>query len=126
MKILQQLATILCIALLAEGISAILPFSFPANVIGLLLLLLFLLCGIVKEEQVDTVSLFLMANMAFFFVPGGVGIIRYADLFLSQWWKFAILYLVTLVLVFWSTAWTVMGVMRLIRNKKLKAQEEKK
>lgn len=118
MKILKQLGIILCVTLVAEGISAILPFSFPANIIGLLLMLLLFILKVVKLEQVDEVATFLMANMAFFFVPGGVGIVNYLELFLAQWWKFAIIYVVTLVLVFWTTAWTAMAVLRLLKRRK--------
>ena len=40
MNIMGEVAIIFGICLLSEGISALLPFSFPASVISLLLLLL--------------------------------------------------------------------------------------
>jgi hypothetical protein len=48
MKILMQLAIILFICLLGEGIAAVLPFPFPASVISMLLVLALLLWSPLK------------------------------------------------------------------------------
>ena len=52
MKILIQIGIVLGIYWLSEGIAAILPFSFPASVISLILVLVLLLLRVLKEEQI--------------------------------------------------------------------------
>ena len=56
LNIMAELAIIFGICLLAEGIAAILPVAFPASVISLVLLLLLLLSGIIKDRHISRVS----------------------------------------------------------------------
>lgn len=65
------------VCLISEGISFLLPFPFPAGVISLVLLLLLLFSGVVKERHIGRVSGFLVDNMAFFFVPPCVAIMEH-------------------------------------------------
>ncbi len=85
MKILLQFLIILIFTLLGELVSMILPFSFPGSLIGLLLLFLALVLKIIKVEDIKDVSSFLQKNMAFLFVPLGVGILNYFDYIQMHW-----------------------------------------
>lgn len=58
----------------------------PGCVIGMILLFGALCLKIVKPEQVRPVARFLSDNMAFFFVPAGVGIINSMEI-LSRYWQ---------------------------------------
>ena len=69
MNIMGELAIIFGLCLAAEGISALLPITMPASVISLLLLLICLLTGLIKERQIHRAGDFFIRNMAFFFVP---------------------------------------------------------
>ena len=73
MNVMGELALIFGISLAGEGVAALLPVSFPASVISMILLMVLLLTGAVKERQIQSVSHFLIANMAFFFIPSLVG-----------------------------------------------------
>ena len=77
MKILKQFGVIFGVCWVSLVIEHYLPFSFPASVIGMILLLLCLLTGFLKIEHVQEKADFLLGNMAFFFVPAGVSIINY-------------------------------------------------
>ena len=80
MKILLQIALVFGVYWLSQCIEAVMPFSFPASVISLILLLVLLLTGIVKVDHVREKSDFLLGNLGFFFVPVSVGIMNYIQL----------------------------------------------
>ena len=75
MKIIRQIGIIFTVCWLSILVEKALPFSFPASVIGMLLLFICLLTGILKIEHIQEKADFLLENMAFFFVPAGVSII---------------------------------------------------
>lgn len=113
---MEELALILVICLLGEGIAALLPVAFPASVISMVLLMFLLLCGAVKERQIQVTSKFLVANMGIFFVPAVVGTIEYAELLSRQLLPFVVIVLVTTPVVYGITAWTVQLLMRRMRK----------
>ena len=113
---MEELALILVICLLGEGIAALLPVAFPASVISMVLLMLLLLCGAVKERQIQVTSKFLVANMGIFFVPAVVGTIEYAELLSRQLLPFVVIVLVTTPVVYGITAWMVQLLMRWMRK----------
>ena len=83
MKILKQFGVIFGVCWVSLVIEHYLPFSFPASVIGMILLLLCLLTGFLKIEHVQEKADFLLGNMAFFFVPAGVSIINYFEIIIA-------------------------------------------
>lgn len=72
MKIIKQVGIIFSICCISVLIEQYLPFAFPASVIGMILLFLLLLTGLLKIDHIREKSDFLLANMAFFFIPAGV------------------------------------------------------
>lgn len=52
MNIMGEIAVVFGVCLISEGISFLLPFPFPAGVISLVLLLLLLFSGVVKERHI--------------------------------------------------------------------------
>ena len=76
MKILTQLAVLLLICFVGEGIALLLPIPFPASVISMVLLFLLLCTGALKLRQIEDAAEFLTKNMAFFFIPAGVEILE--------------------------------------------------
>lgn len=112
MNVMGELALIFVICLLGELIAAILPIAFPASVISMILLMILLLCGVVKEGQIRTVSNFLVVNMGIFFVPAVVGTIEFQDVLIPQLLPFVVVVAVTTPAVYAVTAWTVQILMR--------------
>lgn len=115
MKYLTQLALIFGICLVGDLISSLLPFSFPGSVISMILVLILLSSRALKEEHLGESADFLLRNMTFFFIPPGVGILRYAALVQSIWWQLLVVNLVSLVACFAASSYTVLLVMRIQR-----------
>ena len=108
MKILTQLAIIFTICLVAECIAAVLPFTFPSGVIGMILLFLLLLFKYIEE-----VSQFVLKNISFFYIPTAVSIMESVGYLQGYMWQFALICIVSALLTFLATAYTVIGVMKL-------------
>ena len=117
MNIIAEVAIIFGVCLLSEGVAALLPVRFPASVIALILLALLLLCRVVRPEHIQRFSGFLVANMAFFFLPPCVGVMKHAGVILGQLLPFLLISFITTPLVYGATAWTVQVLIRLSRRK---------
>ncbi len=74
MKIFKQLLIILGINFLGEFLSSFLNLPLPGSITGMLLLLIMLSTGVVKEEHIKETADFFLQNMGFFFIPAGVSI----------------------------------------------------
>ena len=106
MKIILQIGVVLGICLAGEGISLLLPIPFPGSVIAMILLFLLLLSGLLRPDHIRQKSDFLLQNMAFFFIPAGVGIIEYADSLLPVLFPLLLICLVTTILTFAASSLT--------------------
>ncbi len=113
MKIMLQIGVVLGICLLGEGISLLLPIAFPGSVISMILLFLLLLTGLLRPDHIRQKSDFLLQNMAFFFIPAGVGIMEYADVLLPVVLPLLFICLITTVLTFAASALTAKLVIHL-------------
>ena len=118
MHIMGELALIFGICLVGEGVAALLPVAFPASVISMILLMVLLLTGTVKDKHIRTVSHFLVANMAFFFLPSFVGMIEHVELLKSQALPLLLIVVLTTPVVYLVTAWTVRLLMLGLRRRK--------
>ncbi len=74
MRYLRQFGIILGVSCLGEMLKYFLPFPIPTTVYGLVLMLIFLKCRIIKVEQVKDASTFLLEIMPVLFVPSTVGL----------------------------------------------------
>ena len=117
MNIMAEIAIIFGVCLVSEGIAALLPVAFPASVIALLLLGLLLFTRIIKPEHIQRVSGFLVANMAFFFLPSCVGVMEHAPAILRQLLPFLLISFLTTPLVYFVTAWVVQLLIRRARRR---------
>ena len=120
MEILTQLVIIGSICMAGDWISSLLPIPFPGSIVAMILLFLFLGLKWIKEEQIQVVGDFLLKNMAFFFIPAGVSVMNYFDLLKSSIIPFIFICIVTLILTFMVTAFTVSLVMKLQQKKREK------
>ena len=68
--------------------------------------------GLPKPEHIQRVSGFLVANMAFFFLPPCVGVIEHANAIFSQLAPFLLISFLTVPLVYFVTAWVVQLLIR--------------
>ena len=74
MKYLKQFAVILTMTFLGEVLHLLLPLPVPASIYGMVLLLISLMTGIIKLEQVRETGTFLIEIMPIMFIPAGVGL----------------------------------------------------
>lgn len=118
MKTLQQLSFLFAVYLLAVWLSSLLPFAFPASVLGMALLLLLLFTGAVRPAQIEQGADLLLQNMMFLFLPAGVSIMEYYPLLRGRIPALIFIALVTLALTLAATALTVRGVAALLARKK--------
>lgn len=122
MKIIMQIAIVFAICLLGQIVVSVLPFPFPASVMGMIILFLLLLFKVIKAEHVREKTNFLLQNMAFFFIPSGVAIVENYDLLKGSVLKILAICIITMVLTFLATAYTVTFVIKW-QNKRRKINE---
>lgn len=117
MSMVAQLCVVFAICLASEGISAVLPFPFPASVLGMLILLALLLTKVLKPRQLQEASDLLLGNMTLFFIPTCVSILTYADVLFRNFWSIVLISLLTTPLVFFVTGHVVQLTMKWVRRK---------
>lgn len=68
------------------GIFIVLYFHLPipGNVVGMILLFVFLMTGVIKLEWINDAASFLLKHLVFFFIPISVGIMTFGALFLQS------------------------------------------
>ncbi len=118
MKTLRQLSFLFAVYLAAVWLSSLLPFAFPASVLGMALLLLLLFTGVVRPGQIEQGADLLLQNMMFLFLPAGVSIMEYYPLLRGRVLVLLFIALVTLAITLTVTALTVRGVAALLRRRK--------
>ncbi|WP_448383315.1 CidA/LrgA family protein [Desulfosoma sp.] len=105
--LIRSLCIIFFFLALGDGVSFALSLPVPGNVIGMMLLTFSLCRGWVDLKSVKPAADLLVQNMAFFFVPPGVGLLLYLDLLSREWVPLVVAYLVStlavLVVVGWVT-----------------------
>ncbi len=101
---LTQISILLLFWLVGEIISYYLISSIPGSIIGMILLTLALEFKIIKLHQVENTSNFLIKNMAFFFIPPGVGVMVNLNLIYNNWITITLATIGSTILVLITTA----------------------
>lgn len=76
MKYLKQFFIIMLISFLGEILKWVIPLPIPASIYGLVLMLISLCTGIIKIDQVEETSTFLIEIMPVMFIPPSVGLMN--------------------------------------------------
>ena len=118
LKLLTQIGIIFGICWISACIEQVLPFTLPASIIGMLLLLLLLLAGVVRTEHIREKSDYLLGNLPFFFIPAGVSILNYVDVLRENLAALIVICTVSLAATFAVTVWTVRLTSRLLERGK--------
>ncbi len=108
-----QIGLVFAICLLGQLVSVLIPVPIPGSVISMVLLFLLLYFKAVHVDRIRQKADFLLKNMAFFFVPAGVGIISQFTEIREHLVALLGVVVLTTFLTFGSTALTVQGVMKL-------------
>lgn len=118
MNYIFQLAIIFGISFVGEVLNAIVPLPIPASVYGLVILFTLLCTKIIKLEQVEKVSEYLMAIMPIFFIEPTVGIMDSYGLVKGK--------IVVLFLACFLSFVTVIGVTGLVAQTVIRTNKKKK
>lgn len=108
-----ELAIILAVCYVGDILANLLPFSFSASVLSMLILLLILIIKAVKFDSIKKSATFLTSNMAVLFIPYGVKFLKYLDVIKENILLFLIIILLTTPLVYGVTALTAQLVIKL-------------
>ena len=118
LKILTQIGIIFGICWVSQCIERVLPFTMPASIIGMLLLLALLGLRIVKTEHIREKSDFLLENLPFFFVPAVVSVMNYVDVLRSNLLALAAVCFLSMAVTFAATVLAVRLTNRLMNGGK--------
>lgn len=121
---LKQLFWLLLFSYIGEISSLVIsPFvAIPGSVIGMVVLFLALHFNILPIEKVDDVGTWLTDNMAFLFIPAGVGLMtQFEVLGGNVWWQLLIILFVTTALMMWCVGTVVQ---KLIDNRQNKGAKK--
>lgn len=121
---LKQLFWLLLFSYIGEISSLVIsPFvAIPGSVIGMVVLFLALHFNILPIEKVDDVGTWLTDNMAFLFIPAGVGLMtQFEVLGGNVWWQLLIILFVTTALMMWCVGTVVQ---KLIENRQNKGAKK--
>ncbi len=117
MSIIGEIAIVFGICLVCEGVVSLLPFTFPASVLSMLVLLALLLTGVLKQRHISRISTFFVGNMAFFFLPSCVGLLEHWGTLSAVLLPFFAVAVLTTPLVYAATAWTIQLLMAFQQRK---------
>lgn len=112
MKLVRQLSIITAICFSGELIKSLFKLTIPGNVIGMILLLIFLCFGIIKVEMIEDVSKFLLDHLPFFFVPAGVGLIASVSTIKNCWQYIILIIFISTIVVMAVTGVTIQLIKR--------------
>ncbi len=99
-------------------IQQVLPFSFPAPIISMLLLLVILILKIVKSESIAPLSTTLMKNIGLFFIVPTISIISYLSLLEEHLFAFITICIVATIVTFIASSSAVRFTMHLMKRGK--------
>ena len=115
---LSSIALILAFQVAGEIISRATGIPVPGPVIGMILMLL---AFFVKDDLIDRIRPtggVLLTNLSLLFVPAGVGVIRYTDLFLREGLAIGAVLVLSTIIAMLVTAYTIIFVEKLVHKNK--------
>lgn len=113
MKVIVQIGVIFAICLIGEMLARWIPFPFPASIMGMILLFFLLFFRVLRPEHIRHKTDFMLKNMAFFFVPAGVGLLGNVDYLISNGIALLVICVASTILTFFASAYTVKAVIAL-------------
>jgi len=120
MKYLRQFSIIAMIALAGEILNHFLPLPVPSSIYGIVILLMLLISGALKVEQIKDVSSFLIEIMPVMFIPAAVGLLESFGLLAPSLAAYAVIIFISTVAVMAVSGLVTQAVIR-----KTHAKEEK-
>lgn len=123
LKLFKQLGLVLLINFAGECISRLSGIPIPGSIIGMVILLVLLKTKVIRVEQVAELTDFLLANINFFFIPVGVGIMVSYKYLEGHYLAGISLILITTIVVMVVSGW-VSEILARRRDKRVAARRE--
>lgn len=98
--------------LIADRLVTLLHLPLPANIVGMLMLLLLIMFRVLPLKWVKAGSRWLLAEMLLFFVPAVVAVVNYAQLLMVEGWKIFLVIGISTILTLGVTSLVVDRVYR--------------
>ena len=117
MNILKEATIIIAIYFLGEILSSTVINFIPGNILGMLILLILLMTKVIKLEAIENISKFFLDNLAFFFIPAGVGLMASMGFIKGSVLKILFICVISTVIVMGATALTVDFVIKMKEKK---------
>lgn len=124
MKYLKQLAYIFLICIAGQIVSGLIGGVVPGNVLAMVILFLMLSFKVIRLESVAETADFMLANMAFLFVPATVSVFCDYQVFAGAIVKLLVVCLITTILTSLSAGLTVKYVLRLQKSRRDKVVKQ--
>lgn len=123
MKYIRQLTIILAVSFAGELLRLWIPLPVPASIYGLSLLLLGLMSGAIRTEQVKDTGMFLIEILPMLFIPAAVGLMDSWQALRRELVPIAVMIPATTVIVMAATGRVTQRLLR-AGGKSRKAKEE--
>ena len=98
-----QLVLYIGLFIFSDKLVGWLHLPLPANVVGMVLLLLLIMTRIVPLRWVKAGANWLLAEMLLFFIPAVVAVVNYSDLLRTDGWRICVVIAVSTLLVLAAT-----------------------
>lgn len=122
MKIFRQLIIIIGLYITGDVISKTFSLPIPGNILGMLILLFLLITKVIKLDDVEDTSNFLLSHLSFFFIPAGVGLISSFSIIKNSFLQIILICIVTTIITIGVTG----KIVELLLNNKKKTKENNK
>lgn len=107
-----EFAIILAITYISSIISKYTPIPIPGPVIGILLLFILLNFKILKVENIKNATNLMLTNLAFLFLPPGVGLLKSINILANNWHKLFFVVVITTIITLVVTGWSVQFIIK--------------
>ncbi len=104
--ILLQLAVLFLFLELAEGFVSLTGMPVPGCIVGMIMLAFSLKFKLIKLEWIVNIADFLCANLGFFFIPAGVGVMKCFGIIRAEWVPIVLATLLSTAIIIFVTSWT--------------------
>ena len=116
-KYLKQLMLIMSVSFIGELLNRLLPFPVPGSVYGLVLMLICLLTGLIRLEQVEETADFLVKIMPVLFIGPCVSMIIVVGGLADALVPILVVCVVSTIVVMAVTGWVAQAVLGRKKNK---------
>jgi len=93
------LLIIFAILFICKFVLSVFKITFPAPILGIVILFLLLKCRVIKEDCIKDFCEFILKYMILFFIPAFVGIIKYLNILFENLWTVLITVFLTTALI---------------------------